>query len=219
METMQRFADLRMSTPFDAPDWRGVSEQDRDNGLNNDAIEAGNSDVVAGWDRRSADMRARHSEHLDLRYGPRERNRIDYFKAAENAPTLVFIHGGYWQMRSKEAFSLFAGGPMMFGINAAMIGYTLAPEATLDEIVAEIHAGIDFVAEQLPARGGDANRIVISGWSAGGHLMAMALSHPRVKGGIGISGIYDLALQLPFMEISESMGNHDSKIVDAASVD
>ena len=192
METMQRFADLRMSTPFDAPDWRGVSEQDRDNGLNNDAIEAGNSDVVAGWDRRSADMRARHSEHLDLRYGPRERNRIDYFKAAENAPTLVFIHGGYWQMRSKEAFSLFAGGPMMFGINAAMIGYTLAPEATLDEIVAEIHAGIDFVAEQLPARGGDANRIVICGWSAGGHLMAMALSHPKVKGGIGISGIYDL---------------------------
>ena len=192
METMQRFADLRMSTPFDAPDWRGVSEQDRDNGLNNDAIEDGNSDVVGGWDRRSADMRARHSEHLDLRYGPRERNRIDYFKAAENAPTLVFIHGGYWQMRSKEAFSLFAGGPMMFGINAAMIGYTLAPEATLDEIVAEIHAGIDFVAEQLPARGGDANRIVISGWSAGGHLMAMALSHPKVKGGIGISGIYDL---------------------------
>jgi arylformamidase len=192
VETMQRFADLRMSTPFDAPDWRGVSEQDRDNGLNNDAIEDGNSDVVGGWDRRSADMRARHSEHLDLRYGPRERNRIDYFKAAENAPTLVFIHGGYWQMRSKEAFSLFAGGPMMFGINAAMIGYTLAPEATLDEIVAEIHAGIDFVAEQLPARGGDANRIVISGWSAGGHLMAMALSHPKVKGGIGISGIYDL---------------------------
>jgi hypothetical protein len=28
-----------------------------------------------------------------------------------------------------------------------------------------------------------------------------------------------LALQLPFLQISESMGNHDSKIVDAASVD
>jgi hypothetical protein len=27
-----------------------------------------------------------------------------------------------------------------------------------------------------------------------------------------------LALQLPFMKISESMGNHDSKIVDAGSV-
>jgi hypothetical protein len=31
--------------------------------------------------------------------------------------------------------------------------------------------------------------------------------------------IAGLTLQLPFMEISESMGNHDSKIVDAASVD
>ena len=29
----------------------------------------------------------------------------------------------------------------------------------------------------------------------------------------------ELALQLPFMQVSESMGNHDSKIVDAASVD
>jgi len=28
-----------------------------------------------------------------------------------------------------------------------------------------------------------------------------------------------LALQLPFRQISESMGNHDSKIVDADSVD
>jgi hypothetical protein len=31
--------------------------------------------------------------------------------------------------------------------------------------------------------------------------------------------IANLALQLPFMQVSESMGNHDSKIVDAASVD
>ena len=28
-----------------------------------------------------------------------------------------------------------------------------------------------------------------------------------------------LALQLPFMRTSESMGNHDSEIVDAGSVD
>jgi hypothetical protein len=30
---------------------------------------------------------------------------------------------------------------------------------------------------------------------------------------------YDLALQLPFRQVSESMGNHDSNIVDAGSVD
>jgi hypothetical protein len=35
--------------------------------------------------------------------------------------------------------------------------------------------------------------------------------HPRT--------FLSLALQLPFLKISESMGNHDSKIVDADSVD
>ena len=81
---------------------------------------------------------------------------------------------------------------MAHGINVALIGYTLAPEATLDEIVTEIRAGLDFLAAQLPALGGDADRIVVSGWSAGGHLSSMALSHPRVKAGMAISGIYDL---------------------------
>src|SRR5580698_10267222 len=181
-----------MSTPFDAPDWRGMSQQDRDSGLNNGAAVAGSGDIVAGWNRRSTELRARHSDHLDLRYGPRERNRIDFFKAAGKAPTLVFFHGGYWQMRAKEDFSLFAGGPMALGINVALIGYTLSPEATLDEIVAEINAGIGFLAGQLPDLGGDASRIGVSGWSAGGHLTAMALSHPKVKGAIAISGIYDL---------------------------
>jgi arylformamidase len=181
-----------MTTPFDAPDWRGMNQQELDRGLNNGAAVAGSGDIVAGWDRRSAELRAKHSDHLNLRYGPRERNRIDFFKAAANAPTLLFIHGGYWQMRAKEAFSLFAAGPMAHGINVALIGYTLAPDATLDQIVAEIDAGIDYLAGRLPDLGGDANRIAASGWSAGGHLTAMALSHPRVKGGVAISGIYDL---------------------------
>ena len=181
-----------MSTLFDAPDWRDMSQQDRDLGLNNGVAVAGSGDMVAGWERRSAEMRARDSDHLDLRYGARERNRIDFFKAAEKAPTVLFIHGGYWQMRAKEVFAIFAAGPLAHGINVAMIGYTLAPDATLDEIVAEIHQGLDFLAEELPALGGDASRIVVSGWSAGGHLTAMALSHRRVKAGMAISGIYDL---------------------------
>lgn len=181
-----------MTTPFDAPDWRNMSREERDLGLNNGVAVAGSADIVAGWERRSAEMRARYSDHLDLRYGPRERNRIDFLKSAEKGPTLVFIHGGYWQHRAKEVFTLFAAGPMAHGINVALMGYTLAPDATLDEIVAEIHQGIDFLAERLPALGGDASRIAVSGWSAGGHLASMALSHPQVKAGMGISGIYDL---------------------------
>ena len=56
----------------------------------------------------------------------------------------------------------------------------------------EIHAGIDFLVAQLPVLGGDADGIVVSGWSAGGHLTSMALSHPKVRAGMAISGIYDL---------------------------
>ena len=181
-----------MTTPSDAPDWRSMSQQELDLGLNNSVAVAGSGDLVNGWEQRSAELRKRHLDHIDLRYGPRERNRIDFLKAGDKAPTLLFIHGGYWQMRAKEAFTMFAEGAMAHGINVALIGYTLAPEATLEAIVAEIHQGIDYLAGQLPVLGAEAGGIVVSGWSAGGHLTAMALSHPKVKAGMAISGIYDL---------------------------
>ncbi|MCC8943427.1 alpha/beta hydrolase, partial [Bradyrhizobium sp. Arg68] len=139
-----------MAALFSALDWRGMSQEARDLGLNNSAAVAGSAELVAGWEQRSAALRQQHPDHLDLRYGPRERNRIDFLKARDGAPTLLFIHGGYWQSRAKEVFSIFAEGPMAHGINVALIGYTLAPDATLDEIVAEIHAGIDFLVGRLP---------------------------------------------------------------------
>jgi acetyl esterase/lipase len=181
-----------MTTDFTALDWRKMSRDEVDRGLNNGAAVAASADIIAGWEKRSAVLRQRHPQHLDLRYGPRERNRIDFLKAADKAPTLLFIHGGYWQHRAKEIFALVAEGPMAHSINVALIGYTLAPDATLDEIVAEIHTGIDFLAGQLPDLGGASGGIVVSGWSAGGHLTSMALSNANVRAGVAISGIYDL---------------------------
>ncbi len=181
-----------MSQSWGALDWRQLSQAELDQGLNNGAAVVNSGDIVAGWDRRSGELRRSYPQQLDLRYGPRERNRIDFLKCADAGPTLLFIHGGYWQTRAKENFTLFAAGPMAHGINVALIGYTLAPEASLDDIVGEISSGIDFLADSLPALGGDPDRIVVSGWSAGGHLTAMALAHPRVKAGLAISGIYDL---------------------------
>jgi acetyl esterase/lipase len=181
-----------MTTMFSALDWRTMSQDERDRGFNNGVAVPESVAMVAGWEQRSAEMRQRYPDHIDLRYGPRERNRIDFLKARDKAPTLLFIHGGYWQARAKEVFTIVAEGPMAHGINVALIGYTLAPEATLDQIVAEIHAGIDFLANQLPALGAAQDGIVVSGWSAGGHLTSMALSHPQVKAGMAISGIYDL---------------------------
>jgi len=181
-----------MAIPFDAVDWRTLARDDLNLGLNNGAAVAGSANIVADWDRRSVSLRARYPDHLDLRYGPRERNRIDVLKVADGAPMVLFIHGGYWQMRAKENFTVVAEGLLAQRINVALIGYTLAPDATLDAIVAEIHTGIDHLAVQLPALGGDSNGLVVAGWSAGGHLTAMALSHPKVRAGMAISGIYDL---------------------------
>jgi arylformamidase len=177
-----------------APDWRTLSQQERDRAFNNSAAVANSAAIMAEWDQRSAAMRDRHPDHLGLSYGPRERNRIDFLKAdgKTDGPTLIFIHGGYWQMRAKETFTFCATGPMAHGFNVALIGYTLAPEANLDQMVAEIHAGIDYLARELPALGGNPDKIIVSGWSAGGHLASMALGHPRVKAGLLISGVFDL---------------------------
>ena len=93
---------------------------------------------------------------LDLAYGPRPRNRIDFIKCdPPRAPTLVFVHGGYWQMRAKESFAFAATGPLAAGINVALVGYTLAPAASMDEIVAEIRSALDWLVAKLPALGGD----------------------------------------------------------------
>ena len=49
-----------MTTPLDAPDWRSMSQEERDLGLNNGVAVAGSADIVAAWERRSAEMRARY---------------------------------------------------------------------------------------------------------------------------------------------------------------
>src|SRR6201746_508219 len=117
-----------MTTPFSALGWRSRSQQERDRGLNNGEHVPGGGEMAAGWEKRSGELRKRYPAHIDLRYGPRERNRIDFLKAAEKAPTLLFIHGGYWQTRAKEVFTVVAEGPMAHGITVALLGHTLAAQ-------------------------------------------------------------------------------------------
>ena len=167
--------------------YRGMDRAALDAAYNNGAAVRNSAQIVTDWQARSESLRARHAATMDLRYGPAERNRIDLFRAAQPkaSPLLVFIHGGYWQMRAKDNFSFVAAGPLAHGVSVALVGYTLAPQARLDAIVAEMHASLDYLSKEHPA-------IVLSGWSAGGHLTAMAMSHPAVTAGLAISGIYDL---------------------------
>ena len=172
--------------------YRGMDRAALDAAYDNTAAVANSAALLADFDARSARLRAAHPRFLDLRYGAAERNRIDYFAADAPGPILIFIHGGYWQMRSKETFSFLAAGPLAHGIHVALPGYTLAPAITLDGIVAEVRAAIRWIAQHAAAYGGDPARIIVSGWSAGAHLTAMVLDDPAVKGGLAISGIFDL---------------------------
>jgi arylformamidase len=107
-------------------------------------------------------------------YGDTPRERLDMFLAADpQAPTLAFIHGGYWQMSDKESYAFFAEGLLPLGINLAVIEYTLAPAARLDRIVAEVRRGVRWLAQHLVDYGADPDRLYVSGHSAGGHLTAM----------------------------------------------
>ena len=176
------------------PDWHTLSQAERDASYDNNRAVANSASLIEERNKASAEFRAVHAGHLDVPYGPKDRMKFDLYPAKDsNAPCLVFIHGGYWQRNRREDFAAFAAGVMAHGWSVAMLGYSLAPEATLAEIVAEINQSLTWLATQGDNHGLANGPIIVSGWSAGGHLTAMTLAHPAVVAGVAISGVFDLA--------------------------
>jgi arylformamidase len=173
--------------------YRGMDRTALDAAYDNTAAVADSQAIRARWYETSAAVRGRPTSRLDLRYGERPRAMLDYFPGgAAGAPLFVFIHGGYWQRNEKERFAFTALGPNAHGINVAVPGYTLAPDARLTDIVAEMRQALSFLAQRAGELGFDPKRLLIGGWSAGGHLTAAVAGHPAVAGGLPISGIFDL---------------------------
>jgi acetyl esterase/lipase len=194
-------------------DWGRMSRAERDAAYNNSAAVADSATLNAARVAASEAVRAAADpEKLDLMYGTAERQRWDLFPAADPAaPCLVFIHGGYWQRNSREGFSVLADGVRAHGWAAALPSHTLAPDATLSEIVAEIGQALDWLAAHGPAHG-IAGRKIISGWSAGGHLAAMWLGHPSIAAGMAISGVFELG-PLRDTYLDEKLRLHDDEIL------
>jgi arylformamidase len=173
--------------------YRGMDRAQLDAAYNNTVAVPERNAIVADWAARSAKVRRECADHLDLAYGESPRERLDLFlAAAPKAPTLAFIHGGYWQMNDKETFAFFAEGLLPLGVNLAVVEYTLAPAARLDRIVAEVKRAVQWLGEHLGDYGADPARLYVSGHSAGGHLTAATVTLPAVRGALAISGIYDL---------------------------
>jgi arylformamidase len=173
--------------------YRGMDRATLDAAYDNTGAVADSQDYRAHWWEASAAIRAQPQSKLDVRYGARPRAALDYFPSgATHAPLFVFIHGGYWQRNEKERFSFIVPGPRAHGINVAIPGYTLAPDARLSDMVAEIRQALTFLVDCADELGFDRSNIYIGGWSAGGHLATVVVEHPAVRGAIPISGIFDL---------------------------
>ena len=98
----------------------------RDAAYDNTRAVASSAQQLAAFEARSLAVVQQHAADLDVAYGPGARQRLDYFHGPVGAPTLLFIHGGYWQMRHKNSFRFVVQGALQQGVQAALIGYTLA---------------------------------------------------------------------------------------------
>ncbi|PJG56406.1 alpha/beta hydrolase [Bradyrhizobium forestalis] len=189
--------------------WSELTQAERSAAYDNNAAVKNSPALIAERNDASGRMRGTLKSHLDLPYGERANNKIDLYPAANlDAPCLVFLHGGYWQRNSRELFAMLVEGVAAHGWSVAIPGYSLAPEVSLTDIVGEIPHALDWLAAH-GASYGVAGPVVLSGWSAGAHLVAMALDHPRVHAGLAISGVYDLA------PIRDTGLNNALKLTDA----
>lgn len=141
-------------------------------------------------------LSAKCKAELDLAYGPHARHRLDMF-FPDQAPLglVVFVHGGYWKALDKSSWSHLAAGALAHGYAVAMPSYVLAPEARISQITRDVQRAIDFAAQNV------AGPILLTGHSAGGHLVSRMLSRShvwtacfaeRVERVVSISGLHDL---------------------------
>jgi arylformamidase len=157
---------------------------------NNRARVPDHQTVMAMW-RETAEAARAARPPLEIAYGPGEREVMDLFEAAPDAPIAVFLHGGYWQALDRRWFSGLAPALFAHGVSLAVPSYDLAPAVRLGRILLQARAATEAVRERTGVRP------VVFGHSAGGHMAACMLSEGRASAAVAISGIFDLAPLIP----------------------
>lgn len=148
----------------------------------------------------------------DLSYGPDDRHKLDIFKqdGTSGAPVLVFVHGGGFVMGDKHTDgSPFYSNVGDFAARNGMIGvtitYRLAPDSMFPSGPEDLKLVVEWLRANIEEYGGDPDKIVLSGQSAGASHVAGYVAHKEhhaVEGGgiAGValmSGIYDTTTCAP----------------------
>ena len=160
--------------------------------------------ILEHWYDESVLARKRHSGMVEQAYGEGPAERLDVFPARHaGSPVLVYIHGGYWRALGKRDQSFIAPPFVEAGAMVALPGYALCPAVGIEQIVMQMVQALAWVYRHAAAHGGDPDRIVVAGHSAGGHLATMMLAcdwravaadlpADLVKAALPVSGLYEL---------------------------
>jgi arylformamidase len=155
------------------------------------------ADISGHWKAVSDAYRRSAVAELDEAYGPRERQRYDIFYSGdEQAPLVMYIHGGYWQWGDRTLYSFIAKALNANGMDVALPSYSLCPAVSVADIVDEMRLCLQAIWRKT------SKHPLVVGHSAGGHLTAAMLATDwsrapdvpidLVHTGISISGIFDL---------------------------
>jgi acetyl esterase/lipase len=146
----------------------------------------------------------------NIRYAPHAETVLDILQARapalKNRPAVVVIHGGGWVEGTKEDAVLRFCVPFLDrGMVVANVEYRLANVAPAPAAITDVFAAIAWLRSRAQEYKIDPNQILVTGYSAGGHLALMAAMAPesagfgpstKIAAVINFYGIADVADQL-----------------------
>ena len=188
--------------------------------------------IFERWKKRSQEARTSLPCRLDITYGATAAEKLDIFPAeGKSEALLVFIHGGYWRSLDKSDFSYLAPAFSRRGVTLALPNYGLCPKVGIEDIVKQNLLAIAWLWHYGARYGVNPGRLYVAGHSAGGHLTAMMLAarwntympelpYNLLKGGLAISGIYDLEplVHAPFVNQDLKLGRAQARRLSPATI-
>ena len=100
----------------------------------------------------------------------------------EPVPTLIYLHGGGWISGEREQFALLFLPFIEMGFAVANVQYRMAHVSNAPSAVQDCRAALRWVICNADKYGFDAERIVVFGHSAGGHLALLTGMLPASAG-------------------------------------